>query len=56
MIQSLSEQETTDVINAYLIDYTNYENDILDLVEILKLKEDKARELVLKRYPQLQVN
>lgn len=56
MIENPTDQEINIVINSYIENYTNYENDILDLVEFCKYQEDKARLLVLKRYPQLQIN
>lgn len=51
-----TEKEITQVINTYIQDYTNYENEVFDVTEFLKVEEDKARLLVLKRYPQLQLN
>jgi len=44
------------VINTYIQDYNNYQNEVLDVIEFLGVKEDRALLLVLKRYKQLQVN
>jgi hypothetical protein len=49
-------KELVDVINLYLTTYGSYEDDVQDLIEFCRFQEDKARVLVLKRYPQLQVN
>lgn len=52
----IREEEVDRVIQQHIQDYSYFEYEIKELTEILKLKEQKAIDIVSKRYNQFLVN
>lgn len=44
------------IINQHIQDYIYFREEIDELIEVLKLKEDKAIDIVSKRYSQFLIN
>lgn len=50
------EQEVNRIIQQHINDFVYFQDEVMELVEILKLSEQKAIDIVSKRYNQFLIN